>query len=587
MNLSDQEILDFDELVDALVEERINEAEKKRLQEWLRESKAARRRYIKFMDMNASLHHYAAEFQGAIPEDDPDGFLNPSRPGSAVHQKFIKPILAIAAVIVLGFVAFSFIPPKDALPDTIPEVAVIPEVAESPVVEPSPVTRGVAVLTQAWGLEWENPDISAKVGDVLPVGTLRILSGLAQVEFYSGATVILEGPADFELKNSNEAFCQHGKIRAIVPEQASGFTVQTERLDVVDLGTEFGMSVAENGEIEVYVFEGRVEIHQANPKPGGDQQPLVSDLTEGESIFIAPKGEMVKVDMPKNQFIGAAGLAERSIEELQARYTRWVEVSQELREDERLLLYYTFDNEKPWSRLVTDQALNKGRTSNGALVGCRWVQGRWPGKGALQFTRGSDRVRIDVPGQADSMTFTSWVRFDRLNPTTTSLLLCDTEIPGSPHWQVDSQGRLMLSLKGPARRKQNHSLTHRQAKNPRDRLEPWVYQTPPILKKRIGEWAHLVTVYDRQSRKVSHYVDGRKVASEKINSQVKLSINKAEVGNWPRPDKGHPSTNFRGRMDELAVFQSALPEDEILRLYEFGRPNALHGWVGLVGEGNK
>ena len=108
--------------------------------------------------------------------------------------------------------------------------------------------------------------------------------------------------------------------------------------------------------------------------------------------------------MPKSEFIGAAGLAERSIEELQARYSRWVEHSEEMREDGQLLLYYTFDNEQAWSRNVTDQALNKARSSNGALIGCEWVQAL-AGKGALHFKRGSDRVRIDIPGLHESMSF--------------------------------------------------------------------------------------------------------------------------------------------------------------------------------------
>ncbi|MEK9985178.1 MAG: hypothetical protein VW879_10575, partial [Opitutae bacterium] len=63
MRLSDDEILKFDELVNSLVEGSIAETEREKLEEWLIRSKAARRRYIKFMDMNASLQHYAAEFQ--------------------------------------------------------------------------------------------------------------------------------------------------------------------------------------------------------------------------------------------------------------------------------------------------------------------------------------------------------------------------------------------------------------------------------------------------------------------------------------------------------------------------------------------
>ena len=97
----------------------------------------------------------------------------------------------------------------------------------------------------------------------------------------------------------------------------------------------------------------------------------------------------------------------------------------------------------------------------------------------------------------------------------------------------------------------------------------------------MGEWSHLVTVYDHQKNVVRHHVDGRKVHEQKLSSKTKFSIDKAELGNWPKPDKGHPSTNLRGRIDELAIFNSALSEEEISGYYDVGRPNGLHGWVAL------
>ena len=574
MRLSDDEILKFDELVNALVEEDITETQRQDLQDWLVRSKAARRRYIKFMDMNASLHHYAAEFQGAIPDDDPDGYTPSTQNGSVIPDNILKPLVAIAAAVILGFVALNFLPRPD------PPVEVADEADKpKPTARPdaaTPAINGVAILTQAWGLEWDDPEAAVKVGRELPAGSIEFSAGLAQLEFKSGAIVIIEGPAKIELESKDSAFCHYGKVRAMVPEQASGFQIRAKQLDVIDLGTEFGMSVGANSEIEVVVYEGKVELHKDEAAPGQSPQIEVSELNAGESIFVDAKGQLVKIDMPKSQFIGTAGLAERSIDELQARYSRWVEHSQELREDERLLLYYTFDNEQAWSRTVTDQALNKARSSNGALVGCEWVQGRWPGKGALHFKRGSDRVRIDIPGQHDSMTFAAWVRLDRLNSNTTSLFLCANENPGTPHWQVDNEGRVLLSIKGPARRQR---LDPRTPTKPAPKTEPWVYPSQKILHNRQGEWAHLVTVYDNHTSKVLHYVDGRKVSELKFKTRAKLSIDQAELGNWPKPDRGHPSTNLRGRIDEIAIFKAALSEEEVARSYEIGRPNALHGWI--------
>ena len=87
MRLSDDEILKFDELVNSLVEG-ISETAREDPEEWLVRSKA-RRRYIKFMDMNASLHH--AEFQGAIPDDDPEGYSPDSQPARLFHRRSSSP----------------------------------------------------------------------------------------------------------------------------------------------------------------------------------------------------------------------------------------------------------------------------------------------------------------------------------------------------------------------------------------------------------------------------------------------------------------------------------------------------------------
>ena len=38
----------------------------------------------------------------------------------------------------------------------------------------------------------------------MPPGLLRLKSGLAHIEFYCGATVILEGPAEFHLRSRTE-----------------------------------------------------------------------------------------------------------------------------------------------------------------------------------------------------------------------------------------------------------------------------------------------------------------------------------------------------------------------------------------------
>ena len=66
-----------------------------------------------------------------------------------------------------------------------------PFTADAAVEEPK--ANGVAVLARAVGVEWDGAAYVA--GAVLAPGTLRLKSGAALVEFYSGARVVLEGSA--------------------------------------------------------------------------------------------------------------------------------------------------------------------------------------------------------------------------------------------------------------------------------------------------------------------------------------------------------------------------------------------------------
>ncbi len=54
-----------------------------------------------------------------------------------------------------------------------------------------------------------------------------------------------------------------------------------------------------------------------------------------------------------------------------------------------------------------------------------------------------------------------------------------------------------------------------------------------------------------------------------------LRIGPAEIGNWGQPLRTSPwfsVRNLNGTIDELAIFGTALQQDEIQHLYEQGKP---------------
>jgi hypothetical protein len=125
----------------------------------------------------------------------------------------------------------------------------------------------VAWLVNAQNCTWADGE---PPGDLRAGKTLRIDRGLAELRFRCGARVVLEGPARLELLSDKSARLRSGKLTARVPPEAVGFEVLSAQGTVIDLGTEFGMAVADGGATEVVVFEGKVEAHPAGkPADGG------------------------------------------------------------------------------------------------------------------------------------------------------------------------------------------------------------------------------------------------------------------------------------------------------------------------------
>ncbi|MCB1133383.1 MAG: FecR domain-containing protein, partial [Verrucomicrobiae bacterium] len=89
-----------------------------------------------------------------------------------------------------------------------------------------------------------------------------------------------------------------GKLVASVPKGAEGFRVDYADGTVVDLGTEFAMSVRSGGGTEVGVFDGEIELHT------GDEQPMA--LFENQSVLhrVEAAGSVIEpIPFRRDEFI--------------------------------------------------------------------------------------------------------------------------------------------------------------------------------------------------------------------------------------------------------------------------------------------
>jgi hypothetical protein len=391
------------------------------------------------------------------------------------------------------------------------------------------------------------------IGASLEPGTFKLEKGLVQLEFVSGASVIIEAPAKFVLVSPNRIICNLGKIRAHVPSQAIGFTIATPTYSAVDLGTDFTVQVESSGASQFQVLQGKVDLRGDH----GDRNAVGKQLTTGQGVRSNPAGQLSEILNPQPPFIGTEQLLKLASVALRERYDGWKDFSRKIRTAKNVVFYFGFDGHEPWDRVLRNDGTNPDEQLDGAIVGCQWTTGRWPGKQALEFKRTTDRVRVNVPGEFESLTYSAWIRIEGLERWLSSLMLTDGHQPGELHWQMTDQGQLMLGVK--AEPNKSHDF----------------YSPSVIGPKDLGRWVHLVCVYNGKAGYVAHYVDGEEVSRENVRIPTRLRLGPAEIGNWvPQDLREYRIRSLNGRIDEFILFNSPLTPDEIRSIYEAGKPQS-------------
>ena len=156
---------------------------------------------------------------------------------------------------------------------------------QPPVVTTSTPPAAIATLGDDRGCIWES-DFNARANNRLSPGLLELKSGVAVIEFDGGARLALQGPAALELIDPKSARLQHGEASVRCEEGLYSFSLLTPTSVVVDIGTEFGVSVEEDGASEIHVLDGEVEVTEV---AGGDNQHNRL-LSEGNTLRLSPDG---------------------------------------------------------------------------------------------------------------------------------------------------------------------------------------------------------------------------------------------------------------------------------------------------------
>ena len=176
--------------------------------------------------------------------------------------------------------------------------------AEDPIAtEEEPVFD--ARLAKATDCTWGEGRADISEGSSLDFGTtLKLVKGIAEIEYAGGGRVVIEGPTTFELSSSDSGELTMGQLSATVPKEAIGFTIHTPTLDIVDRGTQFGLRIDEAGTAEVHVFQGEIETQTRGP----EEAPKVrKTLTTTQAAKFSARGRFAGWLQPDYEgFAGAS-----------------------------------------------------------------------------------------------------------------------------------------------------------------------------------------------------------------------------------------------------------------------------------------
>lgn len=409
-------------------------------------------------------------------------------------------------------------------------------------------SEAVATIRGTTDAQWSRaPELSSRNQEsgISPGEPLGITAGLVELQLTKGATLVIEGPADWKINGENSATLTRGKLVAKVPHQAIGFTLDTPQARIVDLGTEFGVAVDDEGAADVHVLRGRIDV-QGNSRAGKTSNALQA----GQSLQITSEGVVVPSSSPAiaEKFNRLAESGKKQPAESVANPTTG------------LVAYYPFDGDT--RDHAAEVAANSGKTADDLkLSGQGEFLAGQVGKGLRLmggFASAPFSPDVKLP---PTFTIEAWIVAERLTSGYQRIVLNWGDDP-TPirvyHLSIKSRG-LELAVG-----QTNHQYVRAEGG-----------------ELKIERWQHIAGVADGKNLHV--YLNGEEVATTPFdgtlaeNDQEGLGIGDSQQGQGP-------TMRFRGAIDELAIWKVALSPEQIAAHaargrhgYELARNRTLNG----------
>lgn len=159
----------------------------------------------------------------------------------------------------------------------------------------------VATLSDSIGAKWADMNDQMKIGEgfISSDKSLLLRQGYVELLFDNQTKITLEGPAEFQVLSEDQIKLLYGRLYAIVPQRAIGFTVNTLSAQIIDLGTEFGIEANSRGDTALHVTKGKtvliageetnkvgMEVKKGIAKKVVANDQTISDISCDEHLFV-------------------------------------------------------------------------------------------------------------------------------------------------------------------------------------------------------------------------------------------------------------------------------------------------------------
>ncbi|GAA5494935.1 hypothetical protein Rhal01_01101 [Rubritalea halochordaticola] len=265
----------FEDLLSRLVDNQLTKEEHAQLELHLLNAPDARAQYLEYMDMQ-NLLLLEMEKKDHILKDAPkviniDNVVRMQRKRSVR----IATLSAVAVLILTGIILGLLATDKNT----------------------PPLAFQTSAGTQYTLTHSSEADADTSAKTMHHGSRLQISQGVVEFTFESGVKAIILAPADLTLYNDKTVSLKEGNAWFQVPKGAEGFTVKTKQMDVVDLGTEFGVLSSPQYPDEVHVLRGKVQITSLT----GHKEELEATAQQGFSI--EHSGHIAETDFRSDLFL--------------------------------------------------------------------------------------------------------------------------------------------------------------------------------------------------------------------------------------------------------------------------------------------